>query len=508
MRFSSWRARRVLRACSRIARRSVLAGKMGAVETAQATIAALATAPGPARRGVLRLSGPGAGAIVRALLRADDGTPLPPPRRSACRAQLADGRGTQPLGLLWMPGPASYTGEDVAELHLCGSPPLLRAALAAVLRAGARLAQPGEFTRRALLAGKLDFAAALGVLALIEAENEDERRAAGALLWGGLRQTTAGLREALADARALCEAALDFSAGEAAAVPPAEIEALIERAHALALELRAAERARAPQDGLPRIVLTGQPNAGKSALFNALLARGVGAGSAAPPALVSAQAGTTRDALERSWRPSFGACRLVDTPGVETARDELERAAQGRGAHERASAQLLVLVLDGAREDVRKLEAEARALPRASALLVVWNKLDLPRARELQAQRAGALGRALRAAGWSALRELGLSALSGEGLADFERCAGELLAEAGPRRAAAPLRELALRHTGASESAFEALERARAGASAGLPLELVAEELRSASDALDAIDGHTGPEDLLDRIFARFCLGK
>lgn len=472
------------------------------------TIAALATAPGPARRGVLRLSGAGAGAIVRSLLRAPDGRALPPPKRAACRAELLDGGGAQPAGLLWMPGPASYTGEDVAELHLCGSPPLLRAALAAVLRAGARLARPGEFTRRALLSGKLDFAAVEGVLALIEAESEDERRAASALLWGGLRQATRGLRDALADARALCEAALDFSDGDAAAVPPGEIESLIERAHALALELRAAERARAPQGGLPRIVLAGQPNAGKSALFNALLARGAQTERALPAALVSPRAGTTRDALERTWRAAFGACRLIDTPGLEAAREELERAAQARAAHEHASADLLVLVLDAAREDEAALGREALELPRASALLLAWNKLDLPRARELHARRAGALGRALLAAGQGALRELGLSAHSGAGLADFERAAGELLALAGPRRAAAPARELELRHAGASESAFEALERARAASQAGLPLELVAEELRCASEALDAIDGHTGPEDLLDRIFARFCLGK
>jgi len=478
------------------------------VQTSEATIAALATAPGPARRGVLRLSGAGAGAIVHALLRAPDGRPLPPAERAACRAELADGRGSQPAGLLWMPGPASYTGEDVAELHLCGSPPLLRAALEAVLRAGARLAQPGEFTRRALLAGKLDFAAVEGVLALIEAESEDERRAASALLWGGLRHATRGLREALADARALCEAALDFSEGEAASVPPADIEALVERAHALALELRAAERARAPQDGSPRIVLTGQPNAGKSALFNALLARGAGAERSTPPALVSAQAGTTRDALERAWRPSFGACRLIDTPGIEGAREELERATQERAAHERGAADLLVLVLDAQREDVRALEAELRALPRASALLVAWNKLDLPRARELHARRAGVLERVARGAGWNAVSELGLSARSGAGLDELERVAGALLAAAGPRRAAAPLRELALRHAGASEAACEALERALSALAAQWPLELVAEELRGASEALDAIDGHTGPEDLLDRIFARFCLGK
>ena len=173
------------------------------------TIVAISSPPGPGRRGILRLSGP----RTLALLHASTRTPSSPPTpsaRSVHSARFDDGTGTQPALLLWMPGPHSYTREDVAELHLPGSPPLLNAALRRLVELGATLAEPGEFTRRAFESGRLDLFQAEGVLSLVEAASEAERRSAARLLFGGLGERVAALRDELEELRALCEASLDF----------------------------------------------------------------------------------------------------------------------------------------------------------------------------------------------------------------------------------------------------------------------------------------------------------
>ena len=174
------------------------------------TIAAVATAPGSGARGVLRVSGPEAADLVRRTVRDAAGRPLAALERGAFAGRFDDGRGTQPALVLWMPGPGSYTREDVAEFHLVGSPPLLDAALRRLLELGARLAEPGEFTRRAFEHGRLDLSRAEGVLALVEAENLHQAQAATELLFGGLAERIDALRDTLEEVRALCEASLDF----------------------------------------------------------------------------------------------------------------------------------------------------------------------------------------------------------------------------------------------------------------------------------------------------------
>src|SRR5262245_53308739 len=175
-----------------------------------------------------------------------------------------------PLLLLWMPGPRSFTREDVAELHLPGSPPLLDAALERVLALGATPAEPGEFTRRAFLSGRIDLTRAEGVLALVGARDDRERRAGAALLAGGLADRIEALRDRLEDLRALCEASLDFDERDTGHVPEGEIEERLAGVRAALAEAHAFEVARASPGGEPRVVLTGAPNAGKSSLFNRL----------------------------------------------------------------------------------------------------------------------------------------------------------------------------------------------------------------------------------------------
>jgi tRNA modification GTPase len=469
---------------------------------APATIAAISSPPGAAQRGVIRLSGPDAARIARALVapaaereRANGG-PFTEPKlaaRGAWTTRIHDGRGEQPCLLLWMPGPASYTREDVCELHLPGSPPLLEAALARVLALGARAAAPGEFTRRAFLNGRLDLTQAEGVLALVESASERERRAALALLEGGLTARLADLREGFAELRALAEASLDFDESDTGHVPMAELLARADLLRAALDEALAWEVRRQPPSALPRVVLVGAPNAGKSTLFNALVP--------AARALVSAVAGSTRDgasglaALDAAGRAE---CLLLDAPGVDPRARGADRLAQEIAAAERASADLLLEVVDSA-GPAAGADAASDDVPGA-ARLVVWSRIDLPGARPAPPHAVAVSART--GAGLDRLRAALARRL---GFATAEDDPG---ADAPGESGAGLVRELSARHRAALAAAGEALAAARALLAEAAPLDLAADALRDALDALDGIGGRTTPEDLLDRIFARFCLGK
>ncbi|MEW6072078.1 MAG: GTPase [Planctomycetota bacterium] len=446
-----------------------------------ATIAAISSPPGPGRRGVLRVSGPAAGELVAAVFR-PAGEGRTPPRRGVRAGRFDDGRGGQPALLLWMPAPRSYTREDVAEFHLPGASPLLAAALARLLARGAVPATAGEFTRRAFRNGRLDLTRAEGVLELIAASDEAERRAAAGLLAGGLAARVEELRAGLAELRALVEASLDFDETDSAHVPAAE---LVLRSAAAAEALAGARgwevRRQAPR-ALPRVLLWGPPNAGKSALFNALARPPVGA-------LVSEHAGTTRDPLAAVWELPRMTCLLLDSPGLDDRARGVEAAAQALARREREAAALLLWVTPLG-------DPSAPAGPPGpgplSPVLGVRSKADLAPGAEVP---PGAVA---------------TSALRGTGLARLARAVERVLSRPDPGAAegAGCARELFARHHRALEEAAEALERARGLLVEGAPLDLAAATLREATDALDGISGHTSPEDVLDRIFARFCIGK
>ncbi|MEM7308618.1 MAG: GTPase [Planctomycetota bacterium] len=445
------------------------------------TIAAVSSPPGAGRRGVIRISGPDAAAVVRAAL---DDAALPPAGRAACTARFHDGRGTQPCLLLWMPGPASYTREDVAELHLPGAAPLLAAAFERLLALGCTPAAPGEFTRRAFLSGRLDLTQAEGVLQLIEAGGAADRRAALTLLEGGLTERLAALRDGLEELRALTEASLDFDESDTGHVPGADLVARAEDlraglARALAWEVR-----RQPPSALPRVALVGAPNAGKSTLFNALVPGGA--------ALVSDAAGSTRDGVQGLWALAGGEVLLLDAPGLEPGAGAADRAAQQLAERERRAADLWLHVVDAAGPEGPELPLAA---PPAS--LLVWSQTDRPGARPAP---SGAL--AVAAGAGAGLGRLAESVAERLGLG--ARGAGPVSGGG----AAGLARELSARHRRALQAASEELGRALDLLAAEAPLDLAADALRAATDALDGIEGRTTPEDLLDRIFARFCLGK
>ena len=431
------------------------------------TIAALASPPGPALRGVLRISGDDAFTIAQRVIDA----PLPT-KRGSLHARLDDGVGKLPVLVLAMPGPASYTREDVIELHLPGSPFLLERALGAVLDAGALLAQPGEFTRRAFLSGRIDLARAEGVLALVNARSQSERKAATALLFGGLSERTEIARSTLEALRAVTEASLDFDESDTGHIPARELAEQAGTCLALLDEATRFEEERVRETGEPRVVLAGLPNAGKSALFNRL----TGQEQLQDAALVSSVAGTTRDTLVGRWRVDQMDVRLIDTAGVEAVAGEVEQAAQARTEHARDAADLVLWVVDGS------VAGDGTEAPPEA--LVVLSKADL------SAAQTGSAG-------------LRVSAHTGAGLDALEaEVAQRLMQSTGVGRS------IAVRHRRALSAARELVEHALRELEAGLPLDVFAETLRRATDELDDIQGRTTPEDLLDRIFAQFCLGK
>ena len=494
------------------------------------TIVAVSTPPGAGARAVLRLSGPEALRITREVARLSAGAGVhaaasEPPSleaRGIYHGQFLDGRGQQPLMLLWMPGPHSYTREDTAEFHLPGSPPLVEAALARLVGLGAEPAARGEFTRRAFLSGRLDLTRAEGVLLLVEASSEVERRSASALLFGGLAERVEALRETLVDLRVLCEASLDFDETDTGHVD----DAVLARQGAACLAgveaaLRWEER-REPTLALPTIVLAGEPNAGKSSLFNRLVA------TRAPgdQAIVSGLAGTTRDAKSGLWSVAGGDCRLVDTagylggaegPGGPEGLGEPEHRAAAFARAEQESADLLLWVVDAAGTGERSLAAQQALLPLGPPRLLVWNQIDRPAV--LQAPGAVQLAEAGEppfvavsagtGAGLDALEAAAARWLGRERVSSGQRArADSPEVEPAGRAGGGAGRELSVRHRQALERSRAELAEALDLHGSGAPLDLVATGLRSATNALDAILGGTTSEDLLDRIFARFCLGK
>ncbi len=474
-----------------------------ALASAADTIVAAASPPGDGQRTVLRISG-GLASSVGASFGAGALGVRRDVRRVRLDEELFD---TQALAI-WMPGPGSYTAEDTLELHLPGAPPLVAAAIQRALELGCRIALPGEFTRRAFENGRIDLARAEGVADLIAAETTAERRAALALLGGGLERRIDQLRDSLEELCALCEASLDFDEADTGHVPRAELRTLGEAA-AVALEAaKAFVAARAPVRELPEVVLLGRPNAGKSSLFNLLGGR----------ALISHHAGTTRDALVLELRlPSGREVRVIDLPGLERARGPLEREAAERAEERIREADLALLCVDSSAEGPTTAEGEALmarlpglddgpGLEKGAGLdkagvLWVWTKSELvQRARATAPQELSLPPESV--VRISVQAERGLQRLLDLVDASLDR----VVAKRAANRARG---QLGARHSDALQrsgvglaQALELLEQGQA------PLDIAAEHLRDALQPLEEVTGRTQPEDLLTRIFSRFCLGK
>ena len=436
------------------------------------TIFALASGAGRAGVAVMRISGPGAGAALAALA-----APPPPPRRAVVRS-LKDPRTGEVLDqalALWFPGPASFTGEDLAELHLHGGQAVI-AAVADALAAqpGLRLAAPGEFTRRAFENGKLDLAQAEGLADLIESETEGQRRQALRQMEGALGERVAGWRAALLKAMALVEAEIDFPdedvpGGVSALAAPilADLEADMRAA------LAEAGRGARVRDGY-RIAILGAPNAGKSSLLNALAGRDA--------AIVSDIPGTTRDVIEIRLILEGFPVWIADTAGLREAADAIEAEGVRRALARAEEADLrLALVAPGDAPDPALL-----AMLRPDDL-VLRSKADIGDGAQA-----------------SVAADLSISVRTGEGVtALLDRLAARVTAALGGAGAPALTR---VRHNALVTEAADALARAQA-APAAAP-ELAGEDLRLAAHAFGRLVGRIDVEDVLGEIFSSFCIGK
>ena len=452
------------------------------------TIAAIATPPGRGGVGIVRVSGGNLSALIRGLLGA---APVP---RVATVATFRDAHGT-PLdqGLaLYFPAPASYTGESVLELHGHGGPAVLRLILTRCVELGARIAEPGEFTKRAFLNGKIDLVEAESVADLIDAATATAARAAARSLTGVFSQEIRRLVDALTDLRMYTEATLDFPEEDLKYLVAGDVVAKLSGIRAtLAQVLARANAGALLQSGLT-VVLVGRPNVGKSSLLNALARE--------EAAIVTPVAGTTRDTVERHVEIAGVPLTIVDTAGLRETVDPVEAIGIERTWAAVSRADLVLLLVD-ARVGTDALDAEDQAilarLPREMARVVVHNKADLAQIAPTTAIRENQ---------GTARRHVWISANVGDGIDLLER---EVLSAVGVEAATEDTFLARERHVHALRAAAEHL--ATAAAQVVLdppPIELFAEDLREAQSALSAITGEFTADDLLGVIFARFCIGK
>ncbi len=431
------------------------------------TIFAIASGHGRAAVCLIRISGRGSRGILEAMAGR-----VPEPRRAVVRT-LRDPATAEPLDqalVLWMPGPQSFTGEDQAELHIHGG----LATRAAVLRVlgsldNCRPAEAGEFTRRAFLNGRMDLSQVEGLADIIDAETEAQRRQAVLQLGGRLGNASERWRERILQVLALLEASLDFSdEGDV----PEDLEAdILREIGSLRGEIRRALANRSGErlrEGLT-VVLAGPPNAGKSTLLNALAQRDV--------AIVSPIAGTTRDVIEVHCDLGGLPVIIVDTAGLRESGDLIEQEGVSRARARAQDADIVLWLVPPEGEDTQA--------PSARRVLRIGTKADLNRNRHDC--------------------DLTISASTGEGLPDL---IGRLEQEAGALMGQGDAIVTRERHRRALERAEAALERAQSMLASRGPLELAAEEVRLGSRAIGQITGRVDVEDVLDRLFSSFCIGK
>lgn len=441
------------------------------------TIAAIATGLGRAGVGIVRVSGRGAAEIACRVT-----GKVPAPRVATLASFRGDAGDIIDQGLaLYFPGPHSYTGEDVLELHGHGSPVALQLLLRACLSAGARIAEPGEFTRRAFEHGKLDLAQAESVADLIDASTEKAARSAARSLAGVFSAEVRRLAADLVELRALIEATLDFPEEEAGVLREHDVPGRM----AALREALARVHSKARQGSLLRaglhVVLAGRPNVGKSSLLNRL------AGD--ERAIVTEIAGTTRDALREAIQIDGVPLHVIDTAGLHESDDPLERIGMERAWQEIGRADAVLLMAD-ARDGVSDAEREIwRKLPHSMETITVLNKVDLTQ-------------RSPHRASCEFGPSVSVSARTGAGIELLQQ---ELLRTVGWQGTGEDAYIARERHLRALQATGAHLARV---AESFDRLELVAEELRLAHESLGEITGEVCPDDLLGEIFSRFCIGK
>jgi len=444
-------------------------------------IAAIATAPGRAGIGVVRISGPDLSGILDGVL----GRELEPRRATLGIFKGAHGEMLdQGLAILF-PAPASFTGETVLEFHAHGGPAVLSLILGRCLDLGARLAEPGEFTKRAFLNGKLDLAQAEGVADLIEAATATAARAAARSLSGAFSREIRGLVEALIELRAFTEATLDFPEEDIDFIRANDAAGkLASLRESLARIIARARRGSLLREGL-RVVLVGQPNVGKSSLLNQLVGDEL--------AIVTPVPGTTRDAIRGNIEIEGIPLHVIDTAGLRPTTDAVEKIGIERTRAAIEGADLALIVTDAREPEHAADVAIAAELPEALPRIVVRNKIDLA-GFEATSTLEGGMG------------TVALSAKTGAGVELLRQAILQLVGVHADMEDAFLARE---RHIRALREAGLRLDvAARHLAGSAPPLELFAEELRQAQTALSTITGEFTADDLLGEIFGRFCIGK
>jgi tRNA modification GTPase len=439
-----------------------------AIAAVDETIVALSSPPGYGARAIVRLSGSQALAAVRFV--ASEIFPDPIARRQiwSCHLALPEVASPLPADVFYYRAPNTYTGQDLVEIHTLSAMPLVDDLLASLLRSGARAALPGEFTMRGFLAGKLDLTRAEAVHAVIDATGPEQLKSALGQLAGGIARPMSLLRDDLLNLLADIEAGLDFVEEDIQFVARPELLSRVTAALAQVTLIDKQLVSRSSTSSAFRVALAGPPNAGKSSLFNALLGRSA--------ALVSPIAGTTRDFLEADLEIEDVTIRLCDTAGLADATDSIDAAAQALGRDALSRADLVVVCAEPG-------GAEYSLPPHSRSMVSVTTKSDLLKERS---------------------EELSVSATTGAGVADLR----SRLATFARDRKADPLAESLSRCRHHVQACLDHLRRGHRLVLDEDPAELLAIELRLALDELGAIVGAVYTDDLLDRVFSRFCIGK
>lgn len=456
------------------------------------TICAVATPAGLSARGIVRLSGQGALGLAAEVFQPDVG---PAPGAWATytarqgRLRVRTLASTVPAALYLMRAPYSYTREDVVELHLPGSAPLVQAALDEFLARGAELAAPGEFTKRAYLHGRIDLTQAEAVAATIQANTQAERRVALEQLQGSFGRRIHGIRDHVLRTLAEVEADLDFSDQHIELISDTALAARIDQAAQRVDHMLARERTTPIARDAVHVTLCGRPNVGKSSLLNRLLGR--------ERAIVSPASGTTRDLIDDLVEIDGIHFRLTDTPGMAEYEDAVAQRAVARGREALSRTQIALLVLDRA-QGLLPDDLDLRQSIRANAVMAVLNKSDLPPAMapETVASRL-------------AVPAVAVSCRTGHGIAELRQRLARMITSADVDLSAS-LAIANTRHQQALKRCLETLHAAGRVVAERQGRELAALELRDAADELGSIlgDAANTPEEVLDRVFSQFCIGK
>jgi tRNA modification GTPase len=461
------------------------------------TIAAISTTPAEALRGILRISGSNTLSLVEKIFQTDEERFFSW-TRSFGRVNLND-EIRCPAQLYIFRSPHSYTGQDVVELHLPGAPVLLQMVLESLLQLGARMAEPGEFTARAFFHGRMDLSEAEAVAEVISARSDAQLRGAERLLAGALHQKCSRITEQLTELLALVEANIDFTDQDIELVSQPQLTAQIQTVRNDLEQLLADSRSWEELSYLPRVVVAGPANAGKSCLTNALLGM--------DRSIVNSLAGTTRDLLTGPLHLTHGECLLIDSAGLGPVEDLLAPQAQQAAQQAIATCDFLLWVIDGSDTRSAKQFAEdfrfLHTLNYQGPYIAVVNKTDLCRDADSRLQILQQLSRQRQ------VNPIAVSALRGDHLNELKLLIEQTL-HGGTLDTPGQVLTLTIRQREALQTGIENLHRAGKVVSEhdSIPSELVALELREALDHLGEITGEVVTEEVLGRIFSRFCIGK